>query len=150
MSLNIGKQFEKVVWENTYNCVQGFLYRNHLKDSGSAGTDKTNQAPADFLFGFRGNAYLVECKASRVEISLASCFANMVKKHQIASLYAWHLSGNYGLVLFYSELTGLVECWPSKVIIEASHEKKTLDVSQAFIFPLNDLKNKFEMCLLLA
>jgi hypothetical protein len=151
MTLNIGKRFEKIVWDETYGCMgSDFLYRHHFKDSGAAGTDKTNQAPSDFLFSWRGNAYLVECKASGSQTSLKSCFSDMVKNHQVASLHTWLLSGGYGLVLFYSELTGLCEAWPAKAVIEARQEGKQLDIKDAYVFPIKELRVKFRNCLELA
>ena len=106
------------------------MFYHRLQDTTAAGNYLPNQ-PADFLVAFSGRAYLVECKASEIFVSLSECVAGMVKFDQSAYHQWWADCNLPSVFLFYSEPLGYVEAWVGEQVAEARRKNRPLGKTAA-------------------
>lgn len=136
---DIGTWWQDKFWELLGGWPHdGMLFKHRFKDAKSAGTVAVGRAPGDFLVGFDRGAYMVEVKASKKHASLRSCFSSIVEDHQVASLFAWSLAGNPGFILFYSDMTAMVEYWPVSELKLARKTGRPLNTAMSKHFPIED------------
>jgi hypothetical protein len=136
---HIGHWFEGKTREalDTLVAQQG-LFFCRLQDSRAAGKFLPN-TPADFLVGFCGKARLLECKASVKHDSLVECL-HMIDDGQAAYHTLWHNNGLPSTYLFYSDRTGMVECWSGASLIRTAKKTVALcDGSVPAVCRLDDL-----------
>ncbi len=103
---------------------------------------------ADYMISFKddkscNHVIIVEAKASEENESLRSCASGHILPQQIGKHKSWLRSGGSGLFLFYCEMTGEVEVWDSKDIVEARSAGKPLDTKKRLaVMDYLDLENE--------
>lgn len=115
------------------------VFKHKLKDAHSAGR-MTSSSPADYLLAYKGRGFLVECKASIVHPSLRSCLASAVSDGQVGEHNLWMRAGMKSLFVFYSDLTGLVEFWNGRNVVDARRAGRSLPKdSVMMVMPVDNL-----------
>ena len=126
-----GKKFEKYINEVMHPLHLKFRSNwRRILDSASAGNlIEATEGDFELLFpsGSRGHmiGFVVECKASKVHLSLGACFRSIVKVKQLAKMRLKIRAGMYGVYLFHSVENEEIEVWAAPPIIEAHPLKRT-------------------------
>lgn len=86
---------------------------------------------SDFMISYKddkscNHVIILEAKASEEVESLRSCASSHILPQQIGKHKTWLRSGGSGMFMFYCEMTGEVEVWDSKDVVEARSAGKPL------------------------
>jgi hypothetical protein len=126
----IGKDFEKFV-DPIFRALmlEMPLYWSRLTDSAAAGNligAKEGDFELTFPLGPRGHslAFTVECKASAVHASLASCYKDAIRSGQAGKMRLRVRGGFYGVYLFYSVENEEIEVWSHAPLLAALYMKR--------------------------
>jgi len=103
------------------------------------------QQPADFQACYLGKICMLEVKFSQAHESLRNNFAGAVRTNQLAAARVWTRAKARYIVLFYSSLSGIVECWDGLYLAECKSRGAKLSLDERRLYDSVELAIRREV-----